>query len=51
MAYESIEKYKEAKADLIRVKELQPSNILASQCLTRVNKAIISVEKEHHEDF
>jgi hypothetical protein len=40
-----LEKFKEAKDDLIRVKEIQPSNQEASKGLTRVNKAISDSNK------
>ena len=39
-AYESIEKLKEAKEDMTRVRELQPANQEATRALTRLNKAI-----------
>lgn len=35
-----MEKFNEAKEDMTRVKELQPSNQEASKALTRINKAI-----------
>lgn len=38
--YEILEKFNEAKDDMTRVKELQPSNQEASKALTRINKAI-----------
>ena len=39
-AYEVLEKFTEAKEDMTRVKEIQPSNQEASKALTRLNKAI-----------
>ena len=42
-AYESIEKLKEAKEDMTRVRELQPANQEATRALTRLNKAIKDV--------
>lgn len=39
-AYEVLEKFAEAKEDMTRVKELQPSNQEASKALTRLNKAM-----------
>ena len=44
-AYESIDKFKEAKEDMTRVRELQPSNQEATKVLTRVNKAIADINK------
>lgn len=44
-AYESIDKFKEAKEDMTRVRELQPSNQEATKVLTRVNKAIADLNK------
>ena len=40
LAYESMEKYLQAKEDMISVKELQFDNKQASQCINRCNKAI-----------
>jgi hypothetical protein len=40
-----MEKYAEAKADMISVKELQPSNQEASKALTRLNKALQDIQK------
>ena len=40
LAYEQIEKYLQAKEDMLSVKELQYDNKQASQCLNRVQKAI-----------
>lgn len=40
LAYEQLEKYLEAKEDMLTVKELQFDNKQASQCLNRVQKAI-----------
>jgi tetratricopeptide (TPR) repeat protein len=42
-AYESIEKLNEAKEDMTRVRELQPTNQEASRALARLNKAIKDV--------
>lgn len=39
-ALETLEKFKEAKEDMTRVKELQPSNQEASKALTRLTKAL-----------
>lgn len=44
-AYESIEKFKDAKEDMTRVRELQPSNQEATKVLTRLNKAIADLNK------
>ncbi len=44
-AYESIEKFAEAKEDMTRVRELQPSNQEATRALTRLNKAIKEANK------
>jgi hypothetical protein len=44
-AYESIEKFAEAKEDMTRVRELQPSNQEATRALTRLNKAIKDANK------
>ena len=44
-AYESIEKLKEAKEDMTRVRELQPTNQEATRALTRLNKAIKDADK------
>ena len=49
-AYEKIEKYKEAKEDMMRVKTLQPSNIEASKCLTSISKALASLNNEERTD-
>jgi tetratricopeptide (TPR) repeat protein len=43
--YEILEKFKEAKEDMTRVKELQPSNQEASKGLTRINKALRDADK------
>lgn len=43
LAYEQLEKYLEAKEDMLSVKELQYDNKQASQCLHRVQKAIKDV--------
>lgn len=40
LAYEQMEKYLQAKEDMLSVKELQFDNKQASQCLNRVQKAI-----------
>lgn len=40
-----LEKFNEAKEDMTRVKELQPSNQEASKALTRINKAIKDADK------
>ena len=40
-----MEQYVSAKEDMIRVKELQPSNSQASQALTRLTKAIQDMNK------
>jgi tetratricopeptide (TPR) repeat protein len=40
LAYEQIEKYLQAKEDMLSVKELNYDNKQASQCLNRVQKAI-----------
>lgn len=42
-AYESIEKLNEAKEDMTRVRELQPTNQEATRALTRLSKAIKDV--------
>jgi len=44
-AYESIDKFKEAKEDMTRVRELQQSNQEATKVLTRLNKAIADLNK------
>ena len=44
-AYESIDKFNEAKDDMNRVRELQPSNQEATKVLLRVNKAITDSKK------
>jgi tetratricopeptide (TPR) repeat protein len=44
-AYESIDKFQEAKDDMQRVRELQPSNQEATKVLTRLNKAITDSKK------
>jgi hypothetical protein len=44
-AFESIDKFQEAKDDMTRVRELQPSNQEATKVLTRVNKAISDSNK------
>ncbi len=44
-AYESIDKFQEAKDDMTRVRELQPSNQEATKVLSRVNKAISDSKK------
>lgn len=43
LAYEEMEKYLQAKEDMLSVKQLQHDNKQASQCLNRVNKAIQQV--------
>jgi hypothetical protein len=43
--YEIIERFAEAKEDMTRVKELQPSNQEASKALTRINKALKDADK------
>jgi tetratricopeptide (TPR) repeat protein len=40
LAYEQLEKYLQAKEDLLSVKQMQADNKQASQCLNRCNKAI-----------
>jgi tetratricopeptide (TPR) repeat protein len=40
LAYEQLEKYGQAKEDMLSVKQLQYDNKQASQCLNRCNKAI-----------
>jgi tetratricopeptide (TPR) repeat protein len=50
LAYETLEKYKDAKNDMTRVKELQPANSQASQGLTRIKKALASMENEGNAD-
>ncbi len=44
-AYETLEKFNEAKDDFTRVRELQPTNQEATKGLTRVNKAIKDASK------
>jgi tetratricopeptide (TPR) repeat protein len=44
-AYESIDKFNEAKEDMTRVRELQPSNQEATKVLTRLGKAIKDLNK------
>ncbi len=45
MAYEGIERYRSARNDFVSVKELDPSNMQASQGLQRVSDHV-SLEKE-----
>ena len=45
-ALEQLEKYKEAREDMQRVKEIQPNNMQASQALTRLGKAMRDTERE-----
>ena len=40
LAYEQMEKYLQAKEDMLTVKQMQADNKQASQCLNRCNKAI-----------
>lgn len=44
-SYEILERFAEAKEDMTRVKELQPSNQEASKALTRINKALKDADK------
>jgi tetratricopeptide (TPR) repeat protein len=46
LAYEQIEKFELAKQDMMKVKVLQPSNMDASRALSRINKAISSLDIE-----
>lgn len=39
-AYENLEKFNDAKEDILRVRQLQPDNIPAQQALIRINKAL-----------
>ena len=45
-AYENLEKFAEAKDDMLNVRSLQPSNTQASQSLNRLEKALKHHEKE-----
>jgi len=42
---ETLERFADAKQDMTRVKELQPSNQEASKALTRINKALKDADK------
>lgn len=50
LALEHLEKYKDAKEDMQKVKTLQPSNKQASESLTRINKALASMKNEGRAD-
>ena len=40
LAHEELEKFQQAKADMLSVKQLQADNKQASQCLSRCNQAL-----------
>lgn len=50
-AYEHMEKYAEAKQDMIRVKELQPTNHEAAKAVTRLTKALNDMQKVDLSDY
>lgn len=43
LAYEQLEKFLQAKEDMLSVKQLQASNKTASECLNRCNRAIKAI--------